>query len=143
MIDVSSYNSKSFEVEFVRVLASKVLNEWNLENSNMEINLITDKEMQRINREYRQQDKVTDVLAFSYEDNKERLSVIGELFLCPSYIDNQAKNYKKEYQEELAEVLIHGILHLLGHDHENVTDEKKQEMLNKQKELLVKYYKDE
>nr|WP_295904321.1 rRNA maturation RNase YbeY [uncultured Bdellovibrio sp.] len=76
------------------------------------------KPAQKINFEFRGKDYATDVLSFDSMDP----SSFGELVLCPEVLKRQAKEHKLTYQQELGYMLLHGVLHLLGYDHE--TNEK-------------------
>ncbi len=76
------------------------------------------KPARKINREFRGKDYATDVLSF---DSMESSS-LGELVLCPEVLKCQAKEHGLTYQQELGYMLLHGVLHLLGYDHE--TNEK-------------------
>ena len=79
--------------------------------------------MKGLNKKYRKVDKVTDILSFeSYEKN-----VLGELVFCPEFIEQQAKKHGLSFYEEFSYLILHGILHLLGYDHE--TDEKEAERM--------------
>ena len=90
-------------------------------NSNKELVLVfvTAKEMKKINHQFRGKNKVTDVLSFSPSEK----SSFGELIFCSQQIQLQAKLNSWSYQKELSYMLLHGILHLLGYEHEG--DEKK------------------
>lgn len=68
----------------------------------------------KINKQFRQKDYATDVLSF---DSDEPTS-FGELILCPEVLKKQAKEHGLTYQQELGYMLLHGVLHLLGYDHE-------------------------
>lgn len=72
------------------------------------------KPAQKINFEFRGKDYATDVLSF---DSMEPTS-LGELVLCPEVLKRQAREHGLSYQQELGYMLLHGILHLLGYDHE-------------------------
>ncbi|NUN05739.1 MAG: rRNA maturation RNase YbeY [Bdellovibrio sp.] len=72
------------------------------------------KPAQKLNKEFRGKDYATDVLSF---DSMEPGS-FGELILCPDVLKRQAKEHSLTYREELGYMLLHGILHLLGYDHE-------------------------
>ncbi|HEY1080431.1 MAG TPA: rRNA maturation RNase YbeY [Bdellovibrio sp.] len=72
------------------------------------------KPAQKLNKEFRGKDYATDVLSF---DSMEPSS-FGELILCPEVLKRQAKEHGLTYREELGYMLLHGILHLLGYDHE-------------------------
>lgn len=72
------------------------------------------KPAQKINFEFRQKNYATDVLSF---DSMEPDS-LGELILCPEVLKRQATEHRLSYQQELGYMLLHGVLHLLGYDHE-------------------------
>ena len=76
-------------------------------------------EMKRINREFRKKNKPTDILSFEALEPES----FGELVLCPQVLKSQAKEHQLSYREEVGYMLIHGILHLLGYDHENLPHE--------------------
>jgi probable rRNA maturation factor len=72
------------------------------------------KEARNINRLFRKRDYATDVLSFSSSDP----GVLGELAICPKVISRQAKEHGILVREEMGYMILHGILHLLGYDHE-------------------------
>ncbi|MGZ3793306.1 MAG: rRNA maturation RNase YbeY [Bdellovibrio sp.] len=76
----------------------------------------------KLNFEFRQKNYATDVLSFDSLDN----SSLGELILCPEVLKQQAKEHGLSYKLELGYMLLHGVLHLLGYEHEtNDTDAQK------------------
>jgi len=94
---------------------------------------IDEKEMQTLNSEYRKKDSVTDVLSFNV-DSKE---LLGEIYICPQYV---SENFKAEkFTEEIIRLIIHGLLHLIGYDHDvelNDQTKEKVEMFVKQEKIL-------
>lgn len=68
----------------------------------------------KLNFSYRKKDYATDVLSFATEDGVG----LGELVICPQVIKRQAKEHSLSFNEECAYMVLHGILHLLGYDHE-------------------------
>lgn len=70
--------------------------------------------MKKINLQFRGKDKPTDVLSFTSADN----ATLGELLFCTSVLKKQAKEQNHSFESELTYMMIHGILHLLGYDHE-------------------------
>ena len=89
---------------------------------------------------YRGQKKPTDVLSFA---TLEGVSItkadndIGDIFLCVPYIRKQALRFDVSYKQECTRMLIHGLLHLLGHDHIAPVQAKK--MFGLQERLLSHY----
>lgn len=76
--------------------------------------------MRRFNKEYRGQDKPTNVLSFTYDAQH------GEIVLCPAVIKPQAKAKQVRFFQELLYLLGHGLLHLKGMDHERSEGEAQQ-----------------
>lgn len=88
--------------------------------------IITDaKEMQEINKEQRNIDKATDVLSFPYEEMP--MSPLGSIVICSEYVVQKAKEFGHTDDDEFALLFIHGVLHLLGYDHEVDNGEMRQE----------------
>ena len=69
----------------------------------------------KLNKQFRQKDYATDVLSFGAEGDP---AALGELVICPQVIVRQAKEHGLSVREELAYMVLHGVLHLLGFDHE-------------------------
>jgi probable rRNA maturation factor len=72
------------------------------------------KEAKKTNKQFRGKDYATDVLSFDGMSPEH----LGDLVMCPQVLKKQAKEHGLSYQEELGYMLLHGILHLLGYDHE-------------------------
>lgn len=79
--------------------------------------VVNDAEIRVINRRYRGKDKPTDVLSFRYSDTE------GEIVLSAERIRAQAREFKHTVTMEAAFMTVHGILHILGWDHERSTRE--------------------
>lgn len=92
-----------------------------MEKKELTIVYLSVKEMQKINKQFRNKNKPTDILSFESHDPRS----LGELLLCFEVLKKQAQNQKHSIKCEVAYMLIHGILHLLGYDHElSLKDEK-------------------
>ena len=104
--------------------------------------LITDdKEIRRLNKKYRRKDKATDVLSFAPAEAKGFVcheNILGDVVISAETAKRQAKEYGVSFAEEFARLLIHGILHLLGYDHENVSKRKALEMQELEDKLLAR-----
>jgi probable rRNA maturation factor len=89
--------------------------------------------MRACNRQYRGCDYPTDVLSFGYQDEQvDGFPFLGEILVAPEVAWRQGSRWRKGPEREVRKLLIHGILHLLGYDHE--TDHG--EMLRLQEKLL-------
>jgi len=103
----------------------------------MNIIFVTDEEIQKINREYRNIDRITDVISFALNDEKDFLiktEEIGDIFICIDQAKRQAEEYGHSLDRELGFLAVHGYLHLHGYDHMAKEDE--EIMFKKQDEIL-------
>jgi len=92
----------------------------------VELTVIGDKEMTKLNYHYRGKKYPTDVLSFAWQEEKEmKTNMLGQIFICYPQIKRQAKDWGVKEKEELVRMLIHGLLHLTGHDHEEKKQAKK------------------
>jgi len=92
--------------------------------------------IQKLNKDYRNIDKSTDVLSFHYYDDFSDLKseeIAGEIILSENKIISQWKEYKLWSEKEFYKLLIHSILHILGYDHEEDNDYK----IMQEKETLI------
>lgn len=106
----------------------------------------TDAEIQKLNNDFREKDKATNVLSFPDTDlsvtNLKQASLfketlcLGDIALAEETILREAKEQEKQPQDHLTHLIIHGILHLLGYDHIDDTDA--EEMENLEVKLLAK-----
>lgn len=90
-------------------------------------------EAKAMNKQYRGKNYATDVLSF---DSLSPDS-LGELVLCPQVLIKQAKEHGLKNREELGYMLLHGLLHLLGYDHETSSEEA-EKMFSVQDEVFAK-----
>jgi probable rRNA maturation factor len=84
----------------------------------------------KINQAFRRRNYATDILSFAGEGKN-----LGELIICPQVIKKQAKEHDLTFDQELAYMFLHGVLHLLGYDHEKSKSEAKK-MLKIQDEVF-------
>jgi probable rRNA maturation factor len=103
-----------------------VLGELGISGS-VSITFVGEMRMRTLNRSYRGKDRVTDVLSFAAQEGDMPLphTDLGDMFIAPKQIARQAKMYAVPYKEEMARMIVHGVLHLLGYDHERPRDAKK------------------
>jgi probable rRNA maturation factor len=101
------------------------------------LTLVSDEEIRALNGRYRKIDKVTDVLSFLMgEPNYDTKAVnLGDIIIAVPTAVRQAKQYNHSLERELAFLTVHGMLHLLGHDHIKPAAEKI--MLAKQNAVLT------
>ena len=97
------------------------------ENQELSVLLADDKKIRTLNKQYRGQDRATDVLSFSQneeeEENKPNSHLLGDVVISTVTAKRQAAEHGLTLEEEIVLLLIHGILHLLGFDHERSNEE--------------------
>jgi probable rRNA maturation factor len=94
--------------------------------SSVEINIVSNKTIQELNRRYRGLNKPTDVLSFSWqEDQSTPADSLGQVYIAYPYIVAQARRFKTPPKEEFYRMLAHGLLHITGHDHLEEREAKK------------------
>ena len=136
MIELDNRTSLQVNETFLNSIAKTI--------SDKEIELIvtSNEEIRGINKEYREIDKPTDVLSFPYEDMP--MSPLGSIVISSSYVELKAKELGHTEDNELALLFIHGLLHLIGFDHEIDNGEMREEeerLINKfnlPKSLIVR-----
>ncbi len=90
--------------------------------SELSVGLVGDVEIRELNRDYRGKDRATDVLSFSLCDGDHadfRGDLLGDVVISIETARRQARGRHRSLDEEVARLMIHGILHLLGHNHEH------------------------
>jgi probable rRNA maturation factor len=100
--------------------------------------LTDDDEMRRLNRQYREQDRTTDVLSFP--DGSPLPSggvLLGQIVVSLDAARRQAAELGHDVVRELEELMLHGTLHLLGHDHEHDDGEMDAFEMRLREELLT------
>ncbi len=108
---------------FIR-LAQRILMAVGEAKSELSLELIGDARIRRLNREYRQQDRVTDVLAFPIREavvpqvRNSTTNMLGDVVISLPTAIRQAQEAGRSIDDELATLLVHGVLHLCGYDHE-------------------------
>jgi len=119
MIDID--NQTSYEVK------TKLLEQIAASLTDKEIELIiTDNEtIAQINAEYRNIDKATDVLSFPYDADMP-MAPLGSIVISYDFVKEKAVEFEHSEDDEFALLFIHGLLHILGYDHEVDSGEMRQ-----------------
>ena len=99
---------------------------------------VTKEEIHELNKQYRGVDRVTDVISFALEDAHDvsltDVRVLGDIYICIDRMKEQALEYNHSETRELSFLTVHGLLHLLGYDHQ--TKEEEEVMFNLQRKIL-------
>ena len=102
------------------------------ENYEVDVSLVDDEIIHQVNRDYRNVDRVTDVISFAFNDDKDPKDqinsldvqkMLGEILICLPQAKRQAAEIGNSLERELSFLFTHGLLHLLGYDHMTPEDE--------------------
>lgn len=137
---------KEYE-EIVKKVLTQCFKEERLKTTKLSITIIltTPENIQKINQEYRNVDKATDVLSFpifekdeleqkiaendfAYED------ILGDIVISMERVEEQAKEYEHSFEREFSYMIVHGFYHLMGYDH--IQEEDKKRMRPKEEKIL-------
>jgi probable rRNA maturation factor len=105
-----------------------------LTKKNIELMVVKNDEIQQINKEHRNIDKATDVLSFPMDFDFPNMP-LGSIVISTDFVEEKSKEYGHTFNEEFSLLFIHGILHLLGYDHEVDNGEHRQ----KEEELIKQF----
>ncbi len=106
-------------------------------DTEMSVRIVDETEMTKLNRLYRGQDKPTNVLSFPADVPSELgLALLGDIVICASVIETEAKQQNKSKISHWAHMVVHGTLHLLGYDH--IEDTQATEMESREIRILQK-----
>jgi rRNA maturation RNase YbeY len=109
------------DVEVLRRSAGRVLRALRLGRAELSIALVADPEIERMNEEWRGQPRPTDVLSFSLVEGDHsdyRARMLGDVVISVETAAAQATGRHRSLDEVVARLMIHGVLHLIGYDHE-------------------------
>lgn len=125
------------DYEYLNSVIEKTLEHEDASDAILSIIFVDEETIQNINKEYRGLDRVTDVISFALEDNKDidmGVRMLGDIYICIKRMQEQALMYEHSEKRELSFLCCHGLLHLLGYDHQTKEDEEK--MFKLQREIL-------
>lgn len=109
-----------------------------LEEAELSVTLVPSGDMRDLNRRFHGVDAPTDVLAFhlgAVRDGADR-SLLGDVYVCPDVARGSAREHGLDPGDEIVRLVIHGVLHLLGHDHPEGVERYESDMFRLQERLL-------
>jgi|TARA_B100000470_G_scaffold220986_1_gene210394 probable rRNA maturation factor len=123
-------NDSNVDEDNLSKVCQDFLNENAVEGRELLIRLVSPVEIQVLNKEYRGKNQVTNVLSFQSDIPEEvGESILGDVVICVDVVREEALIGDKQFADHLTHMAIHGILHLIGHDHEDVTAANKMESI--------------
>lgn len=140
------FNKKRFPIspKRLRKLANWLLVQCGASDHNVSVLLVDDKQIKRLNDQYRHKNRPTNVLSFPFRDGADEFPVdlpikeLGDIIISVETAMREAVEYSISFDDRMNWLMVHGMLHLLGYDHELSKREEKG-MLKKERELLEKY----
>jgi probable rRNA maturation factor len=115
----------ALDLRALRSRAARVLQELGHAKSELSLALVDDDEIAELNSEHRGKNKPTDVLSFSLVEGAHREyrgRMLGDVVISVDTAARQARSAHRALHDELARLLVHGTLHLLGWDHEELEE---------------------
>ena len=130
------------ELDELKDMLSDFCKREDLGNVIFNIIIIDNPTIHKINKEYRDNDAPTDVISFALEDDKtviepDGVRILGDIYISIDKVHEQALEYGHSFKRELSFLAVHGLLHLLGYDHMEKSDE---EVMFKKQEEVLNYY---
>ncbi len=98
--------------------AKRILEILGIENSELSVLITGDEEIRELNKTYRGKDRPTDVLSFPMGDRIDGKLILGDVVISLDTAQRQAQDLGHSLEDEVERLLAHGIIHLLGYDHE-------------------------
>jgi len=113
-------HDKQITKKFIKETAEKIMEELGLDSCELGITLTDNQTIQRLNKEWRSKDKPTDVLSFPINEKPPgyRYKILGDVVISLPYAKRQSEEIGIPYRDEIIRLMTHGILHLIGYDHE-------------------------
>lgn len=125
---INTLDKEIDELKHLPDLLNFALKKLNIDKSIFNVIIVDDHYIHKLNREYRNIDRATDVISFALEDDKSFIDtdfrVLGDIYISIDTAIRQASEYGHSLKREISFLTIHGLLHLLGYDHMKKEEEK-------------------
>jgi probable rRNA maturation factor len=125
-LNISSHEFKELSSELeskLELLAKHILFHHNKNELKVNLKLVSSKEMMKLNEEFRERISDTNVLSFPVAEEIQKISgELGDIAISIPYVKTELKNLNRDLDDHMMHLLAHGILHLLGFDHQEDQD---------------------
>jgi len=140
IIDVQDIQENlAIETDIVKKNANRVLKILGKKDCELSLVLCDDRYIRRLNRQYLGKDRPTNVISFPQQEGDGITSPhLGDIVISAQMASAEAENSGISFEERLLQLLVHGICHLCGYNHENVSSEMADQMEKKELELIEK-----
>lgn len=118
---INETNEELKEIEDIKNVLTKAIEIEEAEDGFFNVILVDNEYIHELNKNYREIDRVTDVISFALEDYKDMpngdVRVLGDIYISVEKARSQAIEYGHSFKREICFLAVHGFLHLLGYDH--------------------------
>ncbi|QIV96823.1 putative rRNA maturation factor [Allofrancisella inopinata] len=129
-LDLNIINDDEYPIPTNQILLNcfeLVAQRHNVKAASVNLNVVSDEEIKSINKQFRNKDKPTNIISFEFEKPQGLPdgvieNFLGDIVIAPNVLDKEAKEQHKNLENHWCHIFIHGLLHLLGYDHQNDTD---------------------
>ena len=129
-------NDVTVDEKKLKLTCQQFMQELDVGDSELVVRLVSPIEIQALNKEYRSKNQATNVLSFSSDIPLEiGESILGDVVICVDVVREESVLGDKTFPDHLSHMAIHGILHLLVYDHEDLTS------ANKMEEIEIEFLK--
>lgn len=132
-VEINNKTKAKININLIQTVSKKFLCKYELNTYEVSIAFVGDQRIRELNKCYRHQDQITDVLSFAGEEK-----YLGEIIINYRQIERQAKEFNKTSQTELIFILVHGLLHLAGYD--DATEKGRLKMIRLGEEFIKKNF---
>lgn len=127
----------SLATDSVRDLAEFVLERERVKSAMLSIAFVSNRAMADLNRRHLGHRGGTDVITFALGRPAPTAPLIGDIYVAPDIVSEQARRFRVPVREELARVVVHGVLHALGHEHPEDDSRERSPMWKRQERWLA------
>lgn len=120
----------------VRDVAMGVLRAERARDAVVSVTFVSRRAIAEMNREHLDHRGATDVISFGFTRAAPTDPVIGDIYICPDVAREQARAHGAGVRQELARLVVHGVLHVMGHDHPAGDERTKSPMWKRQEQLV-------
>ena len=124
----------------IRSTVLKILKILDCTDKEISLSFVDDKKIKQLNKQYLRKDRATNVLSFSLQEDEYgniNPQILGDIVISVETAQKDAVYGNLTVDQEIDFLIIHGLLHLLGYDHENTTKEETSKMRKKERELFT------
>jgi probable rRNA maturation factor len=136
-VDVSADGARSpLSRERVADVARSALRSERVKNALVSITFVDRRAMARLNTKHLDHAGATDVISFGFTRASDSDPVVGDIYICPDVARENAQARGTPVREEIARLVVHGVLHVLGHDHPTDEGRESSEMWRRQERIV-------